>query len=52
MNISLNTLSAMTPELTVQQLDQVDGGFLVIGSLIVLNMIIWGANGVVWAMSD
>lgn len=41
MNISLDTLSAVSPELTSQQLDDVDGGFIVILCLAVLNIAIY-----------
>jgi|GEM_PF-2357083 len=41
MNTSLNTLSAMSPELSTQQLDEVDGGFIAILCLAVLNIAIY-----------
>jgi len=45
---SLDSFS--TFELTTEQMDTVDGG--IIPALILLNMVIWGANGVVYVVKN
>jgi|GEM_PF-4013226 len=47
---SLETLSAKSTELTVGQLDDVDGG--IIPFLIAFNVAIWTLNGIVWLVED
>ena len=47
---SLDSLSTFGTELTTEQMDTVDGG--IIPALILLNMVIWGANGVVYVVKN
>lgn len=47
---SLDSLSTFGSELTTEQMDSVDGG--IIPALIVLNMVIWGANGVSYVVRN
>lgn len=48
--MSLDSLSTLGSELTTEQMGSVDGG--IIPALIVLNMVIWGANGVVYVVKN
>lgn len=47
---SLDTLSAVSTELTIGQLDDVDGGIIPV--LIAFNVAIWTLNGIVWVVGD